>query len=124
MQTVTTPKADPVITAWPNASQINYGQALSAATLSDGASTPAGNFAFAAPATATGRSRVLLLHAPEHALRPDAGLAIPPSDSRPMRSAPCTVVAGLGGEAVMALPHVRSLRLRLVLRCGGRYRSA
>ncbi len=51
IQSVTTPKADPVISAWPNASQINFGQALSAATLSGGASTPGGNFAFAAPTT-------------------------------------------------------------------------
>jgi hypothetical protein len=51
IQSVTTPKSDPVITAWPTAAAISYGQALSAATLSGGASTPTGTFAFAAPAT-------------------------------------------------------------------------
>ena len=58
IQSATTLKADPVITAWPNASQINYGQALSAATFSDGVSTPAGTFAFASPATVPNKTGI------------------------------------------------------------------
>jgi hypothetical protein len=44
-------KLDAVIT-WPTASAITYGQTLAASTLSGGASTPAGTFAFTTPTTA------------------------------------------------------------------------
>ena len=49
---VTVAKADPSVTAWPTASGITYGQTLASSTLSGGSSTPAGTFAFTAPATA------------------------------------------------------------------------
>ena len=50
--TVTRVKADPVVTTWPAASSITYGQTLAAATLTGGAATPSGTFAFTSPATA------------------------------------------------------------------------
>jgi len=40
------------VTAWPTATAITFGQTLAASTLSGGTSTPAGTFAFTAPATA------------------------------------------------------------------------
>jgi hypothetical protein len=47
-------KATPSLAAitWPTASAITYGQTLASSTLSGGASTPAGGFAFTAPTTA------------------------------------------------------------------------
>ncbi len=45
-------KAQPTVTRWPAASPIVYGQRLSNAVLSGGSATPAGRFAFTAPATA------------------------------------------------------------------------
>lgn len=44
-------KATPTVSAWPTASAIVYGQALSASTLSGGTASVPGSFAFAAPAT-------------------------------------------------------------------------
>lgn len=44
-------KAATTVTTWPAASTINYGQTLARATLSGGAATPAGSFAFTTPAT-------------------------------------------------------------------------
>jgi hypothetical protein len=41
-----------VVTTWPTASAINYGQTLAASTLSGGSATPAGSFAFTTPSTA------------------------------------------------------------------------
>jgi len=49
---VTVNKADPVVTTWPTASAITYGQSLAACTLSGGSATPAGSFAFTTPSTA------------------------------------------------------------------------
>src|ERR1035441_7624253 len=50
--TATITPADPVVTAWPTASAITYGQTLAASTLSGGSATPAGTFAFTTPSTA------------------------------------------------------------------------
>ncbi len=44
-------KPTPSVTTWPTASGIVYGQALSASTLSGGAASVSGTFAFSAPAT-------------------------------------------------------------------------
>ncbi len=44
----------PSVTAWPTASAITFGQALSASTLSGGSATVAGSFAFTAPSTVPG----------------------------------------------------------------------
>src|ERR1019366_7900769 len=44
--------ANPVVTTWPTTSAITYGQTLAASTLSGGAATPAGTFAFTTPSTA------------------------------------------------------------------------
>jgi hypothetical protein len=43
---VTVAKATPVVTAWPTASSIDYGQHLGASTLSGGTATPEGMFTF------------------------------------------------------------------------------
>lgn len=54
-------KALPVVTAWPTASAINYGQSLASSILSGGSATPAGNFAFTTPSvvpTVTGLQSV------------------------------------------------------------------
>ena len=51
---VTVNKATPSVTNWPTASSITYGQTLASSTLSGGASTPAGSFAFTTPTTAPG----------------------------------------------------------------------
>jgi hypothetical protein len=51
---VTVNKATSSVTTWPAASSINYGQTLASSTLSGGASTPAGSFAFTTPTTAPG----------------------------------------------------------------------
>src|ERR1019366_2849418 len=51
---VTVAKADPNVTTWPTASGITYGQTLASSTLSGGAATPAGSFAFTTPSTAPG----------------------------------------------------------------------
>jgi len=48
---VTVNKANPTVTTWPTASAISYGQTLASSTLSGGASTPAGSFAFTTPST-------------------------------------------------------------------------
>jgi len=48
---VTVNKATPSVTTWPTASSITYGQTLASSTLSGGASTPAGSFAFTTPTT-------------------------------------------------------------------------
>ena len=45
-------KADPVVTTWPVASAITYGQTLADSTLSGGVATPDGSFAFTTPGTA------------------------------------------------------------------------
>jgi hypothetical protein len=47
-------KATSSVTAWPTASSITYGQTLASSTLSGGASTPAGSFAFTTTTTAPG----------------------------------------------------------------------
>jgi hypothetical protein len=52
--TLTVNKASPSVTTWPTASSITYGQTLASSTLSGGASTPAGSFAFTTPTTAPG----------------------------------------------------------------------
>jgi N-acetylneuraminic acid mutarotase len=49
--TLTVNKATPSVTTWPTASSITYGQTLASSTLSGGASTPAGSFAFTTPTT-------------------------------------------------------------------------
>ncbi len=49
--TITLQKAIPIVTAWPTASGITYGQQLSASTLSGGSASVPGSFAFAAPST-------------------------------------------------------------------------
>jgi hypothetical protein len=49
---VTVNKAAPSSITWPTASSITYGQSLASSTLSGGASTPAGTFAFTTPGTA------------------------------------------------------------------------
>ena len=51
---VTVNKATPSVTTWPTASSITYGQTLASSTLSGGASTPVGSFAFTTPTTAPG----------------------------------------------------------------------
>jgi hypothetical protein len=50
--TVTLTPANPVVTTWPTASTITYGQTLAVSTLSGGAATPAGTFACTTPSTA------------------------------------------------------------------------
>ena len=52
IQPLTVNKANPSVTTWPTATAITYGQTLASSTLSGGASTPAGTFAFTTPATA------------------------------------------------------------------------
>jgi hypothetical protein len=47
-------KAAPIVTAWPAASGITYGQKLSASTLGSGSVTPGGVFSFTAPLTTPG----------------------------------------------------------------------
>jgi hypothetical protein len=49
---VTVSKADPVVTTWPAANPITYGQTLAASTLSGGSATPVGTFGFTTPSTA------------------------------------------------------------------------
>ena len=49
--TLTVSKVTPTVSAWPTASAITYGQALSASTLTTGSGSVAGTFAFTAPAT-------------------------------------------------------------------------
>jgi hypothetical protein len=44
-------KATPLVSVWPTATGITYGQALSASTLSGGTASAGGSFAFASPAT-------------------------------------------------------------------------
>ena len=51
---VTVNKATSSVTTWPTASSITYGQTLASSTLSGGASTPAGSFAFTTPTPAPG----------------------------------------------------------------------
>jgi RHS repeat-associated protein len=51
---VTVTKATPTSITWPTASGISYGQTLANSTLSGGASTPVGTFAFTTPTTAPG----------------------------------------------------------------------
>ena len=51
---VTVHKADPTITTWPSASDIEYGQALSASVLSGGVASVSGTFTFDSPATTPG----------------------------------------------------------------------
>ena len=48
---VTVAKADPIITTWPAASAITYGQTLAASTLTGGTASVAGSFAFTTPGT-------------------------------------------------------------------------
>jgi hypothetical protein len=47
-------KATPIVTVWPAANGITYGQNLSASTLGSGSATPGGVFSFTAPLTAPG----------------------------------------------------------------------
>jgi DNA-binding beta-propeller fold protein YncE len=66
---VTVNKATPSVTTWPTASSITYGQTLASSTLSGGASTPAGSFAFTTPTTAPGAGYGIAerdLHAHRH----------------------------------------------------------
>lgn len=49
---VTVDKAASSVTTWPTASSITYGQTLASSTLSGGAATPAGTFAWTTPSTA------------------------------------------------------------------------
>ena len=52
--TVSVGKATPDVTVWPTASSIVFGQALAASTLSGGAASVGGSFAFTTPAAAPG----------------------------------------------------------------------
>jgi hypothetical protein len=47
-------KATPSVTTWPTATPITYGQTLASSTLSGGAASVAGSFAFTTPGTAPG----------------------------------------------------------------------
>jgi len=49
---LTVSKATPIVTTWPSATAITYGQTLAASTLSGGAASVAGSFAFTTPTTA------------------------------------------------------------------------
>lgn len=49
--TITINKATPTVTAWPTASALTYGQALTASVLSSGTASVEGTFAFNTPAT-------------------------------------------------------------------------
>ncbi|OGW34314.1 MAG: hypothetical protein A2X58_11960, partial [Nitrospirae bacterium GWC2_56_14] len=49
---VTVSKADPIVTTWPTASAITYGQTLASSTLSGGTASIPGTFAFTSPTTA------------------------------------------------------------------------
>ncbi len=51
---VTVNKATPVVTTWPTASAITYGQTLASSTLSGGSATPAGSFTWTTSSTAPG----------------------------------------------------------------------
>ncbi len=51
---VTVNKATPAISAWPTATGLTYGQALSSSALSGGTASVAGTFAFVAPSTVPG----------------------------------------------------------------------
>jgi alpha-tubulin suppressor-like RCC1 family protein len=51
---VTVNKVTPVVTTWPTATAITYGQTLAASTLSGGAASVDGSFAFTLPSTAPG----------------------------------------------------------------------
>ena len=48
---VTVNQATPTVTTWPTATAITYGQTLASSTLSGGAASVAGNFAFTTPST-------------------------------------------------------------------------
>jgi hypothetical protein len=52
-------RAVPVVSAWPSAGGLSYGQPLSAAPLSGGTASAAGSFAFAAPGTLPGAGSYL-----------------------------------------------------------------
>ena len=51
-RTLTVSKGTPVVTAWPAASAVTYGQTLASSTLTGGSATTAGSFAWTAPCTA------------------------------------------------------------------------
>ena len=57
--TLTVNRANPVVTAWPAASAITYGQTLAASALSGGSATPVGSFAWTTPASAPGAGTAL-----------------------------------------------------------------
>jgi hypothetical protein len=52
--TLTVNKANAVVTAWPTATAITYGQTLGASALNGGTATPAGSFDWTTPSTAPG----------------------------------------------------------------------
>jgi hypothetical protein len=86
---VTVNKATPVVTAWPTASAITYGQSLSASTLVGGTASAAGTFSFTVP-TAT----------------PDAGtytasVTFTPSDTDNYNTVVGTVQVTVGKAALM-----------------------
>jgi len=51
---ITISQATPIVTSWPTASGITYGQTLASSTLSGGVSTPPGTFAWTTPTIAPG----------------------------------------------------------------------
>ena len=63
---LTVNQAVPVVSSWPNASSINFGQTLASSTLTGGTASVSGTFRFAAPATApqAGYSSVPVIFAP------------------------------------------------------------
>ena len=77
--TATITPADPVVTTWPTASAITYGQTLAASTLSGGSATPAGSFR--------------LHHAFDHAQRRDGSQSVTytPTDTTNYNTASSTV---------------------------------
>ncbi|MEI6194165.1 MAG: Ig-like domain-containing protein, partial [Verrucomicrobiota bacterium] len=62
-------QANPVVTTWPTASAITYGQTLASSSLTGGAATPAGGFAFTTPFIApnAGSTNVSVTYTPTDA---------------------------------------------------------
>jgi autotransporter-associated beta strand protein len=92
-RTLTVSKGTPVVTAWPAASAVTYGQTLASSTLTGGSATTAGSFAWTAPSTA-----------------PNAGTAAQGVTFTPIDAADYTTVTGTVSVTVnRATPMVTAL---------------
>ncbi len=99
---LTVDKITPTVTAWPTASVVTNGQTLASSTLSGGAASVAGSFAFTTPA-----------------ITPGAGVAAQAVTFTPMDTTHYSTVSGWVSVTVFSLPIIATAPTNQVTAVGG-----